>query len=83
MRQIIDGTNYSLISDIDEHFRQAENDIGAFFVRTLAQLFIVTPHGLTTLEILDALTISDEMSNLITGNNSLSIRLHTALDKLG
>ncbi|MCP9266195.1 WD domain, G-beta repeat protein [Dirofilaria immitis] len=83
LKQITDGTNRPLTGDIDEYFCRAESDNGVLFVRTFAQLLIVTPHGLTTLEILDALTISDEVGGEITTISSLSLRLHSLIDKLG
>ncbi|KAL3981510.1 WD domain G-beta repeat family protein [Acanthocheilonema viteae] len=83
LKQITDGTNRPLVGDIDERFCHAENDNGVLFVRTFAQLLIVTPHGLTTLEILDALTMNDELNDEITPNSSLSLRLHSIIDKLG
>ncbi|VDP12929.1 unnamed protein product [Onchocerca flexuosa] len=83
LKQITDGTNRPLTADIDEHFCRAESDNGVLFVQTLAQLLIVSPHGLTTLEILDALTISGEVFGEITAVSSLSLRLHSIIDKFG
>uniref|UniRef100_A0A1I7VJB2 C2H2-type domain-containing protein n=1 Tax=Loa loa TaxID=7209 RepID=A0A1I7VJB2_LOALO len=60
-----------------------KNDNGVLFVQIFAQLLIVTPHGLTTLEILDALTASGELNAEIIANSSLSLRLHSVIDKLG
>ncbi|VDK82637.1 unnamed protein product [Onchocerca ochengi] len=83
LKQITDGTNRPLTGDIDEHFCRAESDNGVLFVQTLAQLLIVSPHGLTTLEILDALTISGEVFGEVTAISSLSLRLHSIIDKFG
>lgn len=83
LKQITDGTNRPLVGDIDERFCHVENDSGILLVRTFAQLLLVTPHGLTTLEILDALTMSGELDGEIIENSSISLRLHSVIDKLG
>uniref|UniRef100_A0A0R3S3R5 WD_REPEATS_REGION domain-containing protein n=1 Tax=Elaeophora elaphi TaxID=1147741 RepID=A0A0R3S3R5_9BILA len=83
LKQIINGTNRPLVGDIDEHFSRAENDSGFMFMQTFAQLLLVSPHGLTTLEIMDALTMSDKLNDEIIANASLSLRLHSVIDKLG
>uniref|UniRef100_A0A915PGL6 DUF4062 domain-containing protein n=1 Tax=Setaria digitata TaxID=48799 RepID=A0A915PGL6_9BILA len=83
LKQIIDGTNRPFGHNIDEYFCHAENDIGELIVRTVAQLLIVTSHGLTTLEILDALIMSGEMNDETSRHLSLSLLIHTIIDKFG
>ncbi|CAG9533394.1 unnamed protein product [Cercopithifilaria johnstoni] len=83
LKQIIDETNRPFVDDIDKSFCHAESDNGFLFVRKFAQLLIATPHGLTTLEILDALRMSDQMTGETTTNSPLSLLLHSIIDKLG
>ncbi|KAK6109718.1 WD domain G-beta repeat family protein [Brugia pahangi] len=83
LKQITDGINRPFVGDIDEYFCHTENYNGVLFVRTFAQLLTVTPYGLTTLEILDALTMSGEWDSEVTANSSLSLILHSVIDKLG
>ncbi|VDN06426.1 unnamed protein product [Thelazia callipaeda] len=83
LKQIISGMNRPLVADINEWLNGVENNLGIVLVRLFAQFLTVAPHGITSLELLDALMINSELQNEIPDHLSLSILLHLVIDKLG
>lgn len=73
--------SHPLSSDIEEFFSCVENIVGTSVMRAFAQLLTAAPHGLTSLEILDALSLNTELEAHL--SDSLSLLAYSVIDKLG